>query len=258
MRFKARFPEVFFCRRDYLKCLFLLACLLPPPSGFCHWWRAWPRQWGQASPGLGKSRAPGFLGTLGGGGGVGSHRKRGLLEASQVDRSAREVLSHGHCNHFPSAQTLTWEKPQHSEMESWIAHFKACSPDSAHSTASLSIAYSFSNFDYYLSLFTNNLWENMLWIGYLSVFSFGFNLTEQCPGFQKQVEEFPPFFSFSFSSSTYPMPFPLGIARIYLNWVGFSSFLDSWKRCHFWACVFTDNTKYDDAYQNHIEIPGKK
>lgn len=50
--------------------------------------------------------------------GVGSHRKRGLLEASQVDRSAREVLSHGHCNHFPSAQTLTWEKPQHSEMES--------------------------------------------------------------------------------------------------------------------------------------------
>lgn len=212
MRFKARFPEVFFCRRDYLKCLFLLACLLPPPSGFCHWWRAWPRQWGQASPGLGESRAPGFLGTLGGGPDVGgaSRRERGLLEASQVDRSAREVLSHGHCNHFPSAQTLTWEKPQHSEMESWIAHFKACSPDSAHSTASLSISYSFSNFDYYLSLFTNNLWENMLWIGYLSVFSFGFNLTEQCPGFEKQVEEFPPLFFIFFLIEHVSNAFPFG------------------------------------------------
>lgn len=48
MRYKARFPEVFFCRRDYLECLFLLSCLLPPPSGFCHRWPAWPWQWGQA------------------------------------------------------------------------------------------------------------------------------------------------------------------------------------------------------------------
>lgn len=48
MRYEARFPEVFFCRRDYLECLFLLSCLLPPPSGFCHRWPAWPGPWGQA------------------------------------------------------------------------------------------------------------------------------------------------------------------------------------------------------------------
>lgn len=59
----------------------------------------------------------------------------------------------------------------------------------------------------------------MLYIGYLSVFFTGFNLTEQCSGFEKQVEEcyHPTPFSFSFSSNMYPMPFPLGIARIYLN-----------------------------------------
>lgn len=145
------------------------------------------------SPGLWKQKAPSFLGTLRGGVG----QKGGLPGASQVKQSAREVLSHGHCNHFSSTQPLTWEKPQHSEMESWIAHFKTFTSDLAHLTASLSVAYSFSNFDYYLSLFPNNLWKNRLWIGCLSVLFFRFNLTEQCPGFEKQVEEFSsPFFIF--------------------------------------------------------------
>lgn len=34
MRFKARFPEVFFCIRDYLKCLFLLAASSHPLQDF--------------------------------------------------------------------------------------------------------------------------------------------------------------------------------------------------------------------------------
>lgn len=117
MRFKARFPEVFFCMRDYLKCLFLLAASFHPLWDF-----ATDDQPGLAvrsgqSPLLGEiegSRLPG--GTLGWV--RWAHRKGGLLKALQVDRSAREVLSHGRCNHFPSAQTITWEKPPHTEMES--------------------------------------------------------------------------------------------------------------------------------------------
>lgn len=196
MRFKARFPEVFFCRRDYLECLFLLACLFPPPSGCCHRWPAWPGSEVRPEPRSGEMEGSRLPGNPGEGVGVGAGGEGGLPGASQVERSAREVLSHGHCNHFLSAQPLTWEKPQHSEMESWIAHFKASSPDPAHFTASLSIACSFSNFDSYLSLL-QIMWKNILWIDYLSVFFFGFNLTEQCSGFKKQVKEFfPPFFIF--------------------------------------------------------------
>lgn len=134
MRYKARFPEVFFCRRDYLECLFLLSCLLPPPSGFCHRWPAWPRQWGQARAQVwGNRRLQASWEPWG----VGVGREEGLLGASQVKQSAREVLSCGHCNHIPSAQLVTWEKPQHSEMESWIANFEAFISDLAYLPASL-------------------------------------------------------------------------------------------------------------------------
>lgn len=104
--------------------MFVSSCLAPPtPFGILPLLTSLASavKSGQ-SPGLEKQNAPGFLGALGGGGGAG--RGGSLLGASQVEQSAREVLSRGHClvlrngHHFPSAQPLTWEKPQHSEVES--------------------------------------------------------------------------------------------------------------------------------------------
>lgn len=169
MRFEARFPEVFFCRRDCLKCLFLLACLLPPPSGFCHRWPAWPQQWGQAraqawgEPGLRASRARwaagGWWPSEGrpAGGFTGGPRQGGAQPRARRPRVLCPAPNLG--------------KASHSEMESWIAHFKAFSPVSAHFTASLSV-HLLELLELWLLpvSFPNNLWENMLWIGYVYVF----------------------------------------------------------------------------------------
>lgn len=170
MRYKARFPEVFFCRRDYLECLFLLSCLLPPPSGFCHRWPAWtPAVRSGRSPGLGKQRAPGFPRTLRGGGWQSGRPAGGFAGETECQGGAQPWT----LPPFPSAQPLTWAKPQHSEMESWIANFEAFISDLAYLPASLSIAYSFSNF-YDLSLFPNNLRKTCCELVTCQCFSLGF------------------------------------------------------------------------------------
>lgn len=127
------------------------------PLGFCHWWPAWPQHWGQVKAQFwGKREIPASWGPSG------SSSEGVLLGASQVERSAKELCSPGHCVHFSTTRPLIGEKPPHSEMESWITCFKDFNSDPAHLTPSLSVAYSLSNFDCYLSLFPNNLWENML------------------------------------------------------------------------------------------------
>lgn len=189
MRFKTRLPVVSLCRRGYVDCcpfsqvishpptlrhLPLLSSLAPVVSS------------GQ-SPSLGDQRAPCFLRTSKGGGEV-----------------ARKAISHGSITggtEWPGDasscrlwkpllwQSPTWEKPQHSNAESFITlciKQNACSLLRASLTLP-TIPVSFCK------LSAGKHVGNCLLVRVLLSLPLRLNLIELTPGSKKQVEEVPPF-----------------------------------------------------------------
>lgn len=147
---------MFFCRRHYLECLFLLSCLLPPPSGFCHCWPAWLGSEVRPEPRSGEREGSKLPGNPEGWGWWRGRPDGGFAGETECQGGAQPWTPQP----FPlRPATNLGEASTLRNGKLHCTFFKAFISGLAHLTTSLSIVYSFSNFDYYLSLFPNNLWK---------------------------------------------------------------------------------------------------